>query len=441
MATQIIDISQFQTSVDASKLNADGVIIRLGFTGYGSKKPTLDTKFEEYYAKYEKAGVPIGIYYVSIATNRDMVIMETDWVLEKIKDKKLELPVWVDCEEDKHTNWDTLDKTLRSQLISEWCNIMQKAGYYTGIYASLNWFRNKFKSDLISNFDKWVAQYYSKCTYSEPYGMWQYTSSESASAHGITSGSNKLDASWCYRDYPSIIRGAGWNHLPDDIPEASGDGKDLDDYKYFEVLDGVNSYSKAKYGDMFFTIDGRVSNFQIREFACHDGTNEILIDGNLVRRLQDIRDKFGVTTITSAYRTPEWNKHEGGVPNSQHVLGKASDTVCKGTSPLEVAMYAEAIGLGGIGLYSSFTHIDTRDIKTRWDNRSGKEVGVSTFLKTIKLLSRGDEVRIAQKYLGVTVDGIFGPATRKATIAFQHDHRLDEDGIIGVQTWTKLLTR
>ena len=66
---------------------------------------------------------------------------------------------------------------------------------------------------------------------------------------------------------------------------------------------------------------------------------------------------------------------------------------------------------------------------------------MATFLKTIKLLSRGDEVRIAQKYLGVTVDGIFGPATRKAVIAFQTEYRLDVDGIVGVQTWTKLLTR
>lgn len=216
------------------------------------------------------------------------------------------------------------------------------------------------------------------------------------------------------------------------------------EYKYIEALKGVNKYSKKEVGDCFFTIDGRVSNFQVKEFACKDGSDEILIDGNLVRRLQDCRDKFGVTIINSAYRTSDYNKKIGGAPKSQHILGKASDTVCKGTSPLEVAMYAEAIGMGGIGLYSSFTHIDTRDGKARWDSRSGREVGVATFLKTIKLGSRGEEVKIAQRYLGISkdgIDGIFGTNTRKATLEFQRLHHLIEDGIIGIQTWTKLLTR
>ena len=211
--------------------------------------------------------------------------------------------------------------------------------------------------------------------------------------------------------------------------------------KYIEVLNGVNAYSNKEQGDCTFIIDGRVSNFKVKEFACHDGTDEILIDGDLVRKLQICRDKFGVTTINSAYRTPEYNKEVGGSPKSQHLLGKASDTVCKGATPLELAMYAEVLGMGGIGLYTTFTHIDTRDGKSRWCSTSGTEIGVSTFLKTIKEGDRNQYVGICQKYLKITQDNIFDSQTAKAVRDFQERNGLVVDEIVGVQTWTKLLTQ
>lgn len=214
--------------------------------------------------------------------------------------------------------------------------------------------------------------------------------------------------------------------------------------KYIEVSNGVNTYSNKEQGNCTFTIDGKVSNFKVKEFACHDGTDEILIDGCLVIKLQMCRDKFGVTTINSAYRTPEHNKEVGGSPKSQHLLGKASDTVCQGATPLELAMYAEVLGMGGIGLYTTFTHIDTRDGKSRWDSTSGKEVGVSTFLKTIRQGDRNQYVKICQKYLGFDakdIDGIFGSQTDKAVRDFQGKNGLVVDGVVGVQTWTKLLTQ
>ena len=102
-------------------------------------------------------------------------------------------------------------------------------------------------------------------------------------------------------------------------------------------------------------------------------------------------------------------------------------------------MTAEAMGMGGIGLYSGFTHIDTRDGKSRWDQRSGRQVGVSTFFQTIKYGSSGEYVRIAQRKLGVYVDGKFGNNTKNAVINFQKSHGLDADGIVGKMTWTELM--
>ena len=122
------------------------------------------------------------------------------------------------------------------------------------------------------------------------------------------------------------------------------------------------------------------ANFTVKEFACKDGNVAVLVDDNLVNGLQKIRDHFGKPIhINSAYRTAAHNKAVGGSPNSQHLQGKAADIVIAGVSPLAVAQYAEHIGMGGIGLYDGFTHVDSRDNKSKWDYRGGGQKNVTSF--------------------------------------------------------------
>lgn len=263
--------------------------------------------------------------------------------------------------------------------------------------------------------------------YWDTYVMWQWTSKGRLDGYG-----GDLDCDLFYGEK------AEWLKL------CEKEDKPMSDY--IEVSNGVEHYSKAKQGDLTFTIDGKPSNFKVKEFACHDGTDEILIDGNLVRNMQRERDLYGSTTVNSGYRDPAYNASiPGASKNSQHVKGKAADIVCRNGSPLEVAMTAEAMGMGGIGLYSGFTHIDTRDGKSRWDQRSGRQVGVSTFFKTIQYGSTGEYVKIAQRKLGVYVDGKFGNNTKNAVMEFQRTHKdefgnpLVVDGIVGKMTWTELM--
>lgn len=57
---------------------------------------------------------------------------------------------------------------------------------------------------------------------------------------------------------------------------------------------------------------------------------------------------------------------------------------------------------------------------------------------TIKLNSRGDEVKLLQTKLGITADGIFGKNTEAAVKKFQEKNNLTPDGIVGPATWSKL---
>lgn len=123
------------------------------------------------------------------------------------------------------------------------------------------------------------------------------------------------------------------------------------------------------------------TNFSVREFACKDGSDSIVIDHDLVNLLQKIRDHFGkAITINSAYRNAAYNKKIGGASKSQHVYGKAADIVVSGVSPEKVAQYAEYLmpNKGGIGLYPTFTHVDVRTARARWKN-NGREITVSGF--------------------------------------------------------------
>lgn len=138
----------------------------------------------------------------------------------------------------------------------------------------------------------------------------------------------------------------------------------------------IRTYSVKRDGD------GKVSkHFRVREFASKDGADKVLIDDNLVALLEDIREAVGgkAITINSGYRSPEHNAAVGGVSNSQHVKGTAADIVVEGTDPLTVGQIAEHFlnKKGGIGVYQTFTHVDTRTTRSRWDQRSGHQVVVA----------------------------------------------------------------
>ncbi len=129
----------------------------------------------------------------------------------------------------------------------------------------------------------------------------------------------------------------------------------------------IKEFSLKRDGDLKLS-----EHFIVREFACKDGSDKILIDTDLIVILEELRTYFNAPIyIMSGYRTEEYNKKVSNTKESQHCKGTAADIRVSGISPIAVALYCEYIllkGKGGIGLYKGqcFTHIDIREKMTRW---------------------------------------------------------------------------
>ena len=59
-------------------------------------------------------------------------------------------------------------------------------------------------------------------------------------------------------------------------------------------------------------------------------------------------------------------------------------------------------------------------------------------MTTLKIGSRGNDVKTLQSKLNLIPDGIFGKITEEAVKDFQKKNNLTVDGIVGDSTWNKL---
>lgn len=127
-------------------------------------------------------------------------------------------------------------------------------------------------------------------------------------------------------------------------------------------------------------MGNRSKNFSNSEYRCKcrqraphlPPCKEVLVPDELVAVDQDLRDHFNATvTIHSGHRCAPYNAYVHGATASKHIEAIASDVTVDGVSPNRVQEYLleKYPDRYGIGRYNTFTHIDVRKGKARWDNR------------------------------------------------------------------------
>ena len=182
-----IDVSEWQSSVNwtaVKNAGVDFVIIRVGYTGWGTGSINLDSKFTSHINGALAAGLDVGVYYYSQAITVAEARKEADFVAQKIAPykSKIKYPVAFDTESTgAGGRGDKLTKAARTQIAKAFCDRVKSYGYTPMIYSNLSWLNNNLDMNLLSAYPVWVAQYYSINQYSRPYKCWQYTSSGSVS--------------------------------------------------------------------------------------------------------------------------------------------------------------------------------------------------------------------------------------------------------------------
>lgn len=197
-----IDVSEHNGTINWNSVRSqiDFAILRLGWIG-NHNNHTIDRQFERNYSECKRLGIPVGVYVYNYCVNENSARSGANWTTEKLRGKILELPVYIDMEDQSGT---TLGKDMNTNICIAFNTIIEQSGKWAGVYANLNWFNNYLHKDIIKQkYTTWIAHYgVSEDKYKGQYDMLQYSSK------GIVNGiSGNVDMNVMYRNLIAEIVG------------------------------------------------------------------------------------------------------------------------------------------------------------------------------------------------------------------------------------------
>ena len=110
-----------------------------------------------------------------------------NWIKNQISGKTHEYPIFLDVEDAQISN---LSKEVQTNLCKYFCGNFENSG----VYANLDWFKNKLNVSELTNYKIWLAQWTTAENHSADFkvDLWQY--SNKGKVNGIT---GKVDMNYC----------------------------------------------------------------------------------------------------------------------------------------------------------------------------------------------------------------------------------------------------
>lgn len=239
-----IDVSYAQGKIDWDKVKISGQVeFALLRAGYGKEISQTDSTFDRNYSECKRLGIPCGAYWYSYAKSAAEARQEAKTFLQIISGKTFEYPIYFDLEEQSQF---ALGKKICSDMVQAFCDEIEKAGYYAGLYCSTSYLNSHISDSIKNRYAIWVAQYNDKCTYTSDYGIWQHSVAGHPEYDVLGTGSvygveGQCDLDYAYIDYPTIIKNAGLNGFskPDSKPDLEKEKQEKSTLE--QILDHVAS--------------------------------------------------------------------------------------------------------------------------------------------------------------------------------------------------------
>lgn len=175
-----IDVSKWNGEIDWDRAKNAGVqfaIVRAGYRGSVTGSLVQDICFDANMKGAAVAGVPVGVYFFTQATNEVEAVEEASATLAWIQQYEITYPIFIDTEgAGGNGRADGLDADMRTKVCEAFCRTIENAGYTGGVYASRNWYDHNLHVEKLENYYIWLAEYRSVPLYQGYYRMWQYSS-------------------------------------------------------------------------------------------------------------------------------------------------------------------------------------------------------------------------------------------------------------------------
>lgn len=168
-----IDVSKWQGDIDFKKLKEENVefaFIRIGVQTIKNGKFYLDTKFKQNIEGFNKAKIPVGIYFYTKSSSNKEAKKQAKWITKKISKYKIDLPIVFDWE-----NWDNYKEYNISfyhlnEMYKTFKKQINKDGYEAMLYSSKNYLENIWQA---KKENVWLAHYTTQTNYKGKYRIWQ----------------------------------------------------------------------------------------------------------------------------------------------------------------------------------------------------------------------------------------------------------------------------
>lgn len=247
-----IDLSYHNGDIDFKAVKSSGIEFVILREGY---RKAIDKKFLEYVKQCKEAGLQIlGVYHFLYSENTSQAIEEARSCIANFQLADLPENTFIFSDFE----YDTVKKALANGVhltkddcnnhTMSFCETIQEAGYKTGVYTNLDYYRNWYNESVKSRWPIWLADYKDGPDYDCI--IQQYSSK--GSIPGIK---GNVDLNYLYEDFKigekPIVRSRN------EVIRLANSwvGKNEEDGSYKEIIDIYNGYkgnfprgTKMQYG-------------------------------------------------------------------------------------------------------------------------------------------------------------------------------------------------